>query len=285
MSQQFRVDRGEEVSSESAQSDTVTSQDLQAMKQMVHEISHSPELFYEYSPVYMKRFLSVQHMGENTDSYDGPTAPKEIPYYCQDCNSLQKNHGRSSIKKLARKLQRRRSNIPLESPLVLKGCKRISPNVSEKLMPMPFQSDDSLLPRLTQPQTFYSRSPSKLSSKLQRRRSTIPPESPLVLLEGCKHTSKKVSAKLTPMPFQSDDDDSLLSRLTQPQTFHRRSPSKLSSKLQRRRRNIPSESPPVLKGREHISPKVIAKLPPMPFQSDDTYSIDSHRANEFLSFC
>lgn len=220
VSQQFRVDGGVEVSSESAQSDTVTSQDLQAMKQMVHEISHSSELFYEYSPVYMKRFLSVQHMGENTDSYDGPTAPKEIPYYCQDCNSLQTFHGRSSIKTLPSKLQRRRSNIPSESPLVLKGCKHISP---------------------------------------------------------------KISAKLTPMPFQSDD--SLLSRLSQSQTLHRSSPSKLPGKLQRRRRTMPSESPLVLKGREHISPKVIAKLPPMPFQSDDTYSIDSHRANEFLSFC
>ena len=222
MNQQFRVDCGEEVSSESAQADTVTPQHLQTMKQIVHEISHSPELFYEYSPVYVKCFLSVQQMGENADSYDGSTAPKEIPYYCQDCNSLKTLHGRSSSEKLSSKLQRHRSNIPSESPLVLKGCKHISP---------------------------------------------------------------KVIAKLTPMPFQGDDSFSLLSRLTQPQTFHKRSPSKLPGKLQRHRRNIPSESPLVLKGREYISPKVIAKLPPMPFQSDDTYSIDSHRANEFLSFC
>jgi len=105
-----------------------TPQDLQAMKQMIHDLAASPELLYELSPGYARSFLST-----NSCERLRPVMDANRRSYCESCkcSSDHRDEGTSRTK-----LKRR---SVYSSPPALVQRQRIAPTVLTKLPRMPFQ--------------------------------------------------------------------------------------------------------------------------------------------------
>lgn len=97
----------------------VSHEEIEAMKQMVHEIIHSPELFYECAPIYVKSFLASTHNQQTT-----------VEPSSQECG-----HQRRKLQRRGRFHKRRVTQSP---PPLRRSREAISPKIVASLPPMPF---------------------------------------------------------------------------------------------------------------------------------------------------
>ena len=128
----------------------VSPEDLQTLKTMVHDFFHSPDLFIQNSPLYVKDYPSTEKIPSPSQYYDCDK-DKDIPrvvvnqhMYCKCCSCDPEKVTQTSSS-INRKLHRRTTiNFPMASPAPPspkgKGRKMISPEIVSKLPPPPFQA-------------------------------------------------------------------------------------------------------------------------------------------------